>query len=290
MFYMKSTLIKLAIGSICALSLYSAANAQEVRNPVTNPIDVQTGKEILPGDETGRGDVSTPPATLPRIDPLPTGAIGDLLRAHLQAMTGVGVDANAGYQDAERTYQISLKKLREQATEVVPALIASYRRTEPESYFRRWLLVETLRELKNGTAATALADIARTPIPEERYGDDAERSSVDEEIRIRVTAVEGLSAIATTGSEAEKALLQLTSHPLIGIHRAAIRGYLAASVDATEQQRRAVTLRGLLSEDRVSLMTLEATDVKKVPHPSMPEIIDIKKPRLPEGPAPTPTK
>jgi hypothetical protein len=99
-----------------------------------------------------------------------------------------------------------------------------------------------------------------------------------------------LSALAPASPEAEKALLQFTSHPMIGIHRAAIRGYLAAGVGAAEQQRRAVTLRSQLPAERASLITLEATDIKKVPHPIMPEIIEIKKPRVPNGPPPTPTK
>lgn len=264
----------------------SWAIAQPIQRPVNNPIEVRTGNEFLKVDKRGPGDTGRSGSATTGTPAFPSGALGDLLRTHMKAITGVGKDPEQQFQDAEKAYQASLRELRGRSPEVIPLLAVAYNRTEESNYFRRWALVETMRELQSETAVSALAKIATSAIPQERIRTDPERSSVDEEIRIRVTAVEGLGPLAKMNKVAERTLLSLTKHPHLGIQRAAIRGYLAADPNPDEQKKRSERLKTSLPPDRHQLITLETTDIKRVPHPDMPDKFDIKKPRPPEGAPP----
>jgi len=283
---MKVFWLKLTLGVWCAFTPGSWAIAQLIQSPIDNHTDVKTGNEFLKGDKKGPGDTGKPGPAIPGIPDFPAGAIGDLLRTHMKAMTGVGKDPEQKFQDAEKAYQASLRELRGRAPEVIPLLAGAYNRTKESNYFRRWALVETMRELQSETAVIALAQIATSAIPQERIRTDSERSSVDEEIRIRVTAVEGLGPHARTNKAAERTLLNLTKNPHLGIHRAAIREYLAADPNPDEQKKRSERLKASLHRDRHQLITLETTEIRRVPHPDMPDKFDIKKPRPPEGAPP----
>jgi len=168
--------------------------------------------------------------------------------------------------------------LRARAPEVTRGLIESYGKTAPDRYFRRWALLETLREVSDKGALSFVARLSSSPIPPERIKGDPERSSADEEVRIRIKAVEVLAAVASQGvQEADEALLRLVRHADRGIRRTAIRGYLAAGRSSEEQARRGEVLRKRLPKTDYGLITLDATDVKQVPHPAMPEKFDIKR-------------
>jgi hypothetical protein len=283
---MKVLWLRFTLGVWCVFAPCSWAIAQPIQSPIDNPIEIKTGNEFLKGDKKGPGDAGKtgPAKTAPSV--FPSGPLGDLLRNHMKVMNGVGTDPEQEYQDAEKAYQASLRELREKAPEVIQLLTGAYNRTEESNYFRRWALVETMRELQSETAVRTLAKIATSAIPQERFSTDPERSSVDEEIRIRVTALEGLGLLARTNKKAEQTLLSLIENPHLGIQRAAIRGYLAAAPNRDEQKRRSENLKAKLPQDRHPLSTLETTDIKRVPHPDLPDKFDIKKNRPPEGAPP----
>jgi hypothetical protein len=281
---MKIFWLKLTFGVWCAFALGSCTHL--IQSPINNPIEVKTGNEFLKGDKKGPGDTGKLGPATTGISVFPVGTLGDLLRTHMKLITGVGKDPEQNFQDAEKAYQASLQELRKRASEVIPLLSTAYGRTEESNYFRRWALVETMRELQSETAVEALAKIATSTIPSERFRTDPERSSVDEEIRIRVTAVGGLSLLAKTNTIAERVLVSLVNNPYLGIQRTAIRGYLAAVPIRNEQKKRSEKLKAMLPPDRYHLITLETTDIKSVPHPDMPDQFHIKKPRPPEGTPP----
>lgn len=269
-----------------SFAIASWAIAQPGQRPYKNPIEVKTGQEVLPADTKAAGDRAKPgPITTPP-SIFPTGAQGDLLRTHMKLMTGVGTDPEQQYQDAEKAYQNSLRELRGSAIKITPLLADAYSRAEERDYFQRWALIETMRELQSEATVSILSKIATSSIPPERVRDDPERSSVDEELRIRVTAVEALGPLSKTNAIATRTLLSLTKSPYLGIKRSAIRGYLAAASSPKEQRKRAEKLKASLPKNQYRLITLETTDVKKVPHPEMPEKFEIKKSRPPEGAPP----
>jgi len=282
---MNTAWLGLVFGACCAC-IPLGALAQAARRPAENPIELKTGKELLRGDARETTDSARPGAVPGADTTFPKGPLGDLLRAHLLAMVGVGTDAGQKYQDAENAYQASLRAVREKGPDVVKLLGNAYARTPEDQYFRRWALVETLRELHSPDAAATLARIATSAIPAERYKNDAERSSVDEELQIRVNAVEALGELAGRSEAAEPPLLELARSPHIGLQRAAIRGYLAAAAAPEERRSRSARLERLIPAERRSLISLETTDVKSVPHPQMPEKFEIDKRRRPEGEPP----
>jgi hypothetical protein len=284
---MKSFWLKFMCALLYAFSTAVWTNAQSFNKPIANPIEIITGDEFLQGDEKGPGDEGqADPARPTTSDFFPHGALGDLLRNHMKLMTGVGQNPKQNFQDAENAYQDSLRDLRKRGSEVIPILYHAYeqhKKTDERNYFRRWALVETIRELQHDTAVRPLAQIAISRIPPERFKTDPERSSVDEEIRIRVTALEGLGLLVQKDEEAENTLLSLIKNQHLGIRRAAIRGYLAAAPNAHEQQRRSEKLKAELPHADHHLITVATTDIKKIPHPNMPDEFDIIKSRPPEG-------
>ncbi|HEX8253452.1 MAG TPA: hypothetical protein VF846_09910 [Thermoanaerobaculia bacterium] len=264
-----------------------SAAAQPAAKLPENPIVTSKPSDVLAGD-AGTRDVAR--AGRPAVpSDFPQGAVGDLLRAHVRAMTATGVDPKRNYRDAEEAYQASLAALRARAAEVAPVLARSYATAHESEYFARWAMVETLRELRTERAAETLVSIARSPVPPERMKRDVESWTVPEEVRIRVTAIEALAPLAKPNSAVERALLELSaSGKYIGIQRAAIRSYLAAGRTPDEQKQRAVRLRSVVPKDRHNLITLATTNVRSVPHPSdMPERFDLgrKQPQRTPPPA-----
>lgn len=218
-------------------------------------------------DEPGRKDESSSPREKPSYQDFPDTQLGRQLSEHLSYLAGVG-------RDAEQKYQASLKRLQEHAPEVVRMLADAYPKIQLDRYFRRWSIVETMREMRNNSAVNSLKQIAFSPIPAERWA-DPERFSRDKEISIRVTAVRGLSELAREGNKvAEQSLLRLITNKELGIRRQAIRGYLGAGQD---QKQRTNELKSRLPKSDYGLITLDVTDVKRVPHPD--DVPDNLKPR-----------
>lgn len=194
---------------------------------------------------------------------------GSMLKKHMDVAVGHG-------KDAETIYQTSLRALRARAQEVTPLLLNSYRSMPEQQYMARWLVAETLRELRTPIALEALHEIARDPIPEERWRDYSHRFSQDQEAAIRVTAVEGLGLLAQGGEQrADQYLLEFVNHKNLAVRRTAIRAYLAAGKDYMTRQS---TMQRILPKEDHPLITLDTTDPTKIPYPDIPEKFDLRKP------------
>lgn len=216
---------------------------------------------LFGGCTTKREDQSSiPPPHIPVRD-FPDTPIGNMVNNHMGLLVAVG-------EDAEEKYQTSLQLLRKKIPEVVKIIYHAYVLIDTTRYFRRWALVETLRELHSDSTVPFLIEIASSPIPEERWS-DPEASSGDKESNIRVTAVEGIAEMAKRGNQnAEQALIKFFSHDDLSVRRQAIRGYLKVGRDYKE---RAAYLQQILPEKDHWLINLDVTDPKEVPHPDIPD-------------------
>ena len=208
-------------------------------------------------DEARNGSVTADtPFSFPQTD------LGAQLSRHMELAVGHG-------EDAEAAYQASLDKLRASAGPAVELLHDSYRSMAEHQYMARWLVVETLRELRSSLALEALYDIARAPIPEELWIEDPHRFSQDEESAIRITAVDGIGLIARIPDrESDKILLEFVRHEDLAVRRTAIRAYLRAGTDFAERER---ILKGILPATEHNLISIETTNPYTVPHPAIPK-------------------
>jgi len=203
---------------------------------------------------------SNPPPGTPVRD-FPDTPVGNMVNNHVGTLVAVG-------EDAEAKYQASLQQLRSQIPEVVKVIHEAYLKMDTSRYFRRWALVETLRELHSDSTLPILIQIASSLIPPEKWS-DPETSSRDKESHIRVTAVEGIADLAQRGNRsAEQALARFFNHEDLSVRRQAIRGYLSSGQDFRE---RADYLQKTLPEKDHWLINLDLTNVKRVPHPDIPE-------------------
>jgi hypothetical protein len=218
---------------------------------------VSTQSQVSPANVPGQVDQAKPPVQPQTPQVFPTTETGRLLTEHLNRLADVR-------PDAEQRYQASLRQLRQQAPKAIPVLFETYQKTKESNYFRRWAIVNTMKELQNDAAVSSLATIALAPIPPERWS-DPESSSRSREFIIRVTAVDGLAELAKLGNKKAEAILpRLIKHDNLSIRRRAIRGYLAAGSD---YEKRANFLKSQLPTRDHSLITLSVTDIKQVPHP-----------------------
>ena len=231
------------------------------------------------GDKPGRRDSAIAGQVAPPTSDFPNTDIGRQLTEHMAALSGVG-------KDAEDKYQASLAALRAHSAEAARQLVESYPSINEGRYFRRWAFLETLRELHDSSSLGFAVRVAESPLPPERFTSDPERSSVDEERRIRIKAVEILAALAEHHvAAADSALRRLVKHADLGIRRTAIRGYLAAGGPDGLAQRTEY-LKRLVAPGDSALVTLATTEVRSVPHPDMPAQFDLGKGR-PTGPPPS---
>jgi hypothetical protein len=192
----------------------------------------------------------------------PDTPVGRLMRDHVAAAVGTG-------RDAEAKYQASLTLLRRQSQSVTELIGQTYGKIEEDRYFRRWLLVETLRELHADHTLDTLKTIAESPIPDEKWSDE-EAFSQDREISIRTTAVAGIADLASReNAEAERILTSFFKHENLAVRRTAIVGYANAGRDYEGRIR---FLEQMLPADDHGFITLKATDIRTVAHPDIPDI------------------
>ena len=204
-------------------------------------------------DDAG-ADKNETPAT---VELFPETALGLQLREH---MLTLALPAEQP-EEADQRYAESLAVLQQSADEAVKLLEGAYHRIEPTRYFERWGLAKTLADLETPAAYGILASIARAPIPPERNEDLHHFSTQEEEIMIRLRAVEGLTLLAASGHEAADAeLLSLaTDSPEqnLAIQSRAIKGYLRA--DPNDGKARASLLQSRLPEEMHGIVTLDVT-------------------------------
>lgn len=207
-------------------------------------------------DDNG-ADKNVPPQ---EVELFPDTKLGLKLREHMLALA---LPAEMP-EDADRRYTESLAELRKSPQEVVKLLAGAYRKIEPTRYFERWCLAKTLADLEAPAAYETLPSIARTPLPPERNKDPHHFSTQEEEVIIRLRAVDGLALLAAQGHEAAKAdLLSLAikpSYPNRAIQTRAIKGYLRSGSD---YEARAKLLRGQLPKEMHSIVTIDVTPQKE---------------------------
>lgn len=153
------------------------------------------------GEKKEQSQLAEDPASTVKLDTIyPNTPAGKIVQEHIKASMAQG-------EDAEARYQQSLNLLRKEPG-AGEALFTTYSKVPEQYYFMRTLLVEGLKELHAPDALKYLSEIAWQKIPANRYPENAELNTRQDEIIIRVTAVEGISKLAADSVEAaEKTLI-----------------------------------------------------------------------------------
>jgi len=197
-------------------------------------------------------DQGTPPQD---VEVFPDTELGQKLKQHIRI---IALPAE-NMAEADENYSKSLVELRKTPAEAVKLLDEAYQKIEDRHYFNRWAMVNTLGDLAHAEAYKSLTSIAHTAIPAEKSGDLHHFSSQEEEIIIRVRAVEGLATLAKQGNkDADQTLLDLAlNSPLnSAIQLRAIKGYLNAGRDTDVRVK---TLTRKLDKSLHDVITAQVT-------------------------------
>jgi hypothetical protein len=214
-------------------------------------------------DHQSKPDSAKKGYSLPIFKYIPNSRQGRLLKGHFKAMVSYN-------KNAESLYQRSMKVMRAKASQLSGVLFNSYKKIPTKKYFERFLVAETLRELKSPSAFSALKAIATEPMPKENFPVNAltHKFTSDKEAHIRVTAIDGLAALAKKDHRNSlKTLKTLLKTKDMTLKRRAVRGILASG---NFQAKKKFLLRNLAKRDH-HLISLKVTKVRSVPHPDMPE-------------------
>ncbi len=208
------------------------------------------------GPSTGSGDA---------IYPKTPG--GQQIKRHLTAMAGVG-------EDAEANYQKSLAAMRKNP-DIIPVLAEVYTAIPEEDYFRRTQVVEALKEMRSVDALPYLARIVNAPIPKDRLPENTEVNTRENEIVIRITAVQGLSVLAAQESrKANDLLFKLVGHDDLTVRQMATRGYLGSSVGDTDEKLK--QLYEMVPKEEHWYLTTKLTEIREVLHPEVLPDFDLE--------------
>jgi hypothetical protein len=208
-----------------------------------------------PGPTPGSGDAIYPKTPA-----------GQQIKEHFTAMAGVG-------KDAEANYQKSLAAMRANPA-LTPVLMEVYDAIPEEDYFRRTLVVETLKEMHSADALPYLVRIANATIPIDRLPKNTEMDTRESEIVIRITAVQGLSTLAAGNSKAASdSLLKLVGHSDLTVRQMAARGYLGSSLGNKDENLK--RLQKLIPKEEHWYLTTQLTEIRKVHHPEVLPDFDL---------------
>lgn len=187
------------------------------------------------------------------------------------------VAAYLATMDSDPEPMQKLAELRKNAEESAAELVKSYRSIAPARRIDRWKVVHTLGQLRTESALEDLASIAFEPVPApapprqrpDGHGAEAD-PTFDQEMMIRVRAVEGIEILAREGSAAaERALLRVVGSPALSARRAAVQAYLRLPADP--ERRRHEVAEALRPDEQ---WILELRDVPTTyfdgPPPSSP--------------------
>jgi hypothetical protein len=167
----------------------------------------------------------------------PNTVLGKLLQNHMMilAMPAETIEA------ADAKYDSSLVEIKKNGAEAVALLTEAYNKTAARHYFNRWGLVKTLGDIGNNIAAQPLSTIIFSKIPEETSQDLHHFSTQEEEVIIRLRAVEGIGMLAKNGDRySERILLQLaldSTQKNSAIQLRAIKAYLRAGKNTDEREK-----------------------------------------------------
>lgn len=172
-------------------------------------------------------------------DPIvfPNTPVGNLLQNHMMVLA---MPAET-IEEADAKFAASLAELKKNKEEAVSLLADAYKKTEARHYFNRWGLVKTLGDLESNTATKHLTDIALAAIPSETSKDLHHFSTQEEEVIIKVRAIEGLGMLAKAGDRtADAVLLRLaldSTNKNSAIQLRAIKAYLRAGKDTNQRAK-----------------------------------------------------
>jgi hypothetical protein len=197
----------------------------------------------------------------------PNTAVGQMLKKHINAAMGNG-------ENAESIYQQSLSVLRAD-TAAAEGLYTIYRKVPPANFMLRTMLAESLKELHSPNALAYLGNIAKEKIPDNLYPENAEINTKQDEIVIRITAVEGISKLASDSvAAAEKLLIELTGHDDLTVRQMAVRGYLQSAFG--NRDKKIEELKAKLPKEEYWYITADTTAIKKVKYPEMPAQFNLE--------------
>ena len=170
-------------------------------------------------------------------------------------MGGVG-------DDAEDRYQAALESLRKRADDVLEAVIHAYQALPEDGYLDRWSLVHLVAELRSPRALGFLDEVVASAIPDERYPDSHDLTTVTEEVMIRTTAVDGIVRLSADGlEEARGVLLRQARNPQFSIRRACVQGLMETGTEKDQEELRAI----LRENGDERLLEIRRMDVREVP-------------------------
>lgn len=218
----------------------------------------QARAELAQDDKLGRVDdhgaapTRPPPAD---VELFPDTEAGRRLREHLLAVALPSEQP----AEADRRYARSLDGLRRNPAESAKLIEQAYAKADAARYFDRWALIKTAADLQAAQAYGLLSRVARAPLPPETNKDTHLFSSQDEEVAVRLRAVDGLTALAGKADRrAEADLLALASDEKANsaVRRRAIKGYLRAGSDYPVRER---LLKSRLPTSLHGTVTLKTT-------------------------------
>jgi hypothetical protein len=177
-------------------------------------------------------------------------------------------------EEADARYDSSLAELKKNAVEAVTLLTEAYKKTEARHYYNRWGLVKTLGDIGNNTAAPPLQAIVLAKLPAETSQDLHHFSTQEEEIIIKIRAIEGLGMLAKNGDQvSDRVLLQLaldSTQTNSALQLRAIKAYLRAGKDTGEREK---LLKSRLDKKLHDIITTAVTRQEEF----MSKMEDIKK-------------
>lgn len=174
---------------------------------------------------------------------IPGTAEGQAVVKHINVVYSVGADAEANYL-------ASLDVLRSKMNESISILVNAYNEVDKHFYGDRWVLVQTLADLRGLEALDELTTIANEQLPQRSVNlNQHEVSAYKEESILRITAIKGIGNLAVRDDSAAKTLTTFFDHsdPTI---RLEARNALAQAIREAEEQRKPTLLR-LLPKDYV---------------------------------------
>jgi len=187
----------------------------------------------------------------------PDTPVGNQLRDHMMV---VALPAET-IEEADAKYNSSLGELKKNMQEAISLLNDAYEKTDARHYFNRWGIVKTLGDLQNAYATGPLAKIALSQIPQETSKDLHHFSSQEEEVVIRIRAIEGLGLIAKSGDKAaDETLLRIaldSANQNSAMQLRAIKAYLRAGKNTDERIR---SLKSRLNTNMHDVITIAVTN------------------------------
>jgi hypothetical protein len=161
-------------------------------------------------------------------------------------------------ENAEADYRQTLEVLRRDPESTMIAITGAYSVSPERAYPRRHALVQAAVALEHESALPFLANVVLSPIPPEGMPDAHAFSTVAEETIIRMSAVDGIAAIARAGSGAAvETLISFLGIPSFSVRRSAVMGVLSTRGGARYRRR----MQGLIPSDQHFIFNMKKVHV-----------------------------